>query len=769
MPPRREPQQTRRMKTTIAAAIATLSLLAPGAGTAMAGDRVVDLVSPGTADDVLFKAESTDGSRVVLELRDSLDAADGDSSPDLYEFVNGVPTLLSDRVQPGVDAPSGAQFKGASADGSRVFFSTDEPLVSEDGDTSPDVYERSGGTTKLLTKRVQGGSDANLAAFFEGASADGSRVVFRTDEPILSQDEDSSNDLYEYSSGTVTMLTDRVQTGPDAVSFVAFRAISPDGSRVIFTTDEPLVDTDGDSARDVYRRSGDTTTLLSKRFRVGADAEENASFAGASTDGTHVFFSTEEPLVTTDDDGSSDVYERFGSATTLRSDRVQAGADAAIPVSFGGVSADGTHVYFSTTEPLVDTDSGDGGQSDVFERAGGTTTLVSVRTDAGSATPDAASFRAVSADGSRVIFATNEAMASADGDVFPDVYEHAGGVTTLLSDRVQSGPDGGRAANFKAASADATRVFFATEEPIAAVDGDSVQDTYEHIAGATVMLTDRVQSGADEAKEADFKASSADGTRVYFKTSEALVAGDGDILGDIYLSHFPPPPPPPDGDGDGVPDSTDACPAVAASTADGCPAPVDPGPTGPSGPSGPSGPGDPTGPAGPGPTGPSGPGDPSGPTGPTGPGGPTGPIGATDGDDLLNGTPGADRICGLLGHDTINGLGSADTLFGDACGKKAKAGAAEVKDGNDKLNGGDGNDTLFGAGGKDTLKGGKGNDKLTGGKGVDKYDGGPGNDSLSARDGKRETVNCGAGKRDRATVDKRDKVKGCEKVKRARR
>ena len=34
---------------------------------------------------------------------------------------------------------------------------------------------------------------------------------------------------------------------------------------------------------------------------------------------------------------------------------------------------------------------------------------------------------------------------------------------------------------------------------------------------------------------------------------------------------------------------------------------------------------------------------------------------------------------------------------------------------------------------------------------------------------KRETVNCGKGKKDRATVDKTDKVKGCEKVKRAKR
>jgi Ca2+-binding RTX toxin-like protein len=152
-------------------------------------------------------------------------------------------------------------------------------------------------------------------------------------------------------------------------------------------------------------------------------------------------------------------------------------------------------------------------------------------------------------------------------------------------------------------------------------------------------------------------------------------------------------------------------------------------------------------------------------------------FGPTNGDDVLTGTPGPDVICGLFGNDTINGLAGNDTLFGDACNKTAKARAAATTDGKDKLNGGAGNDTLYGAGGNDVLRGGKGNDKLVGGAGNDKldggkgknsYNGGPGNDSIKARNGQRETVNCGPGKRDSATVDRKDRVRGCEKVKRAR-
>jgi Ca2+-binding RTX toxin-like protein len=170
--------------------------------------------------------------------------------------------------------------------------------------------------------------------------------------------------------------------------------------------------------------------------------------------------------------------------------------------------------------------------------------------------------------------------------------------------------------------------------------------------------------------------------------------------------------------------------------------------------------------------------------------------GPTDGDDVLNGTPGVDMICGLFGNDTINGLQGDDTLFGDHCGDGRKlATAAAGIDGNDTLSGGDGNDTLYGAGGKDTLRGGKGrdklfggdgndalwgedgkdtldggkgNDKLTGGKDANQYKGGAGNDSINAKNGKTETIDCGIGKKDSATVDKADKVKRCEKVKRAR-
>jgi hypothetical protein len=222
------------------------------------------------------------------------------------------------------------------------------------------------------------------------------------------------------------------------------------------------------------------------------------------------------------------------------------------------------------------------------------------------------------------------------------------------------------------------------------------------------------------------------------------------------------PPAPADSDGDGVPDSTDACPAQSdtaspRSPRNGCPADSTPAPDS-------DGDGVP---------------DATDQCAQQAGTGPTGCPQATTGNDTLTGDAGDNVICGLLGNDTLNGLAGNDTLWGDACNDKTKpvVGAAAAKDGNDKLNGGDGNDKLYGAGGNDVLSGGKGNDKLyggggddklTGGPGVNTYSGGAGNDTLNAQNGKKETVDCGPGKKDKATVDKHDKVKGCEKVKRAR-
>ncbi len=75
------------------------------------------------------------------------------------------------------------------------------------------------------------------------------------------------------------------------------------------------------------------------------------------------------------------------------------------------------------------------------------------------------------------------------------------------------------------------------------------------------------------------------------------------------------------------------------------------------------------------------------------------------------------------------------------------------------LSGGSDRDQLFGESGNDVLRAGDGRNLL---------DGGSGNDRLEARNGERDDVRCGAGK-DRAIVDRIDRVSGCESISRTRR
>ncbi len=52
-------------------------------------------------------------------------------------------------------------FQGASADGTRVFFHTNEKLTNDDNtDGARDIYERSGGVTTLVSKGAINGNGA---------------------------------------------------------------------------------------------------------------------------------------------------------------------------------------------------------------------------------------------------------------------------------------------------------------------------------------------------------------------------------------------------------------------------------------------------------------------------------------------------------------------------------------------------------------------------------------------------------------------------------
>jgi hypothetical protein len=87
---------------------------------------------------------------------------------------------------------SGYPPRSLSDDGRRLFFKTDESLVGDDVNTSTDVYEWADGDLGLVTSGAPSGS-----VRYRNASADGSSVFFTTDESLTPDDDDEGDpDLY---------------------------------------------------------------------------------------------------------------------------------------------------------------------------------------------------------------------------------------------------------------------------------------------------------------------------------------------------------------------------------------------------------------------------------------------------------------------------------------------------------------------------------------------------------------------------------------------
>lgn len=126
----------------------------------------------------------------------------------------------------------------------------------------------------------------------------------------------------------------------------------------------------------------------------------------------------------------------------------------------------------------------------------------------------------------------------------------------------------------------------------------------------------------------------------------------------------------------------------------------------------------------------------------------------TDGPDTLNGTSSHDYLDARQGNDQLYGHEGYDILDGDAWDATDTS-----TDGNDHIGGGQNSDELYGYGGNDKLLGRSGGDFIfaeesSANEGEDVIRGEEGNDYILARDGVKDTINCGPGKYDTVFFDK---------------
>ena len=486
-------------------------------------------------------------------------------------------------VSLGTSGPSGpaVEFPLMSRDGSRVFFTTVDSLSPLDTNSMDDLYESTGGQTTLLSIGPTGGA-AGTQGNNVVITPDGSRAYFSTLEPLCCGDVDTAMDVYEragaslslissdppggfpspsgisilaasedgtraflrvvsppfnvefyeHSGGTTTRLFSAPPSGPSAVN--DFCGISPDGSHFRVRTTSKLDPTDNDSRPDIYERVAGATTLLSTGPTDPGSGVNSTFCSGASSDGLRVFFQTSVRLVAADTDSFLDVYERSAGQTTLLSTG-PSGEEAGNGPGFCAVSADGERVLFQSEEPLVASDTNAG--TDLYERAGGNTQLFSAGPGPG---PGASGFlqcAGATADGLHAYFVTDRALVGEDGDNTVDLYEHAGGQLRLASD---SAPGLGEDLSFiaNAQPRGANSVAFHVAEPLLPTDTDGNLDIYEWDGQRLrhVSIGQNGGNGAFDANIATPETVSEDGSTVLFVTEESLVAGDSGNTYDLYAA-----------------------------------------------------------------------------------------------------------------------------------------------------------------------------------------------------------------------------------------
>jgi hypothetical protein len=365
------------------------------------------------ASPVVFRGASDDGSKAIFTTGESLSGEDDDEEVDLYErdLTGAGETRLVSTPGSGLEpCPSGATCTPAtgkgniSPDGSHVFFETNERIAVADTDAKQDVYNWSGGTATLASVGPAGENGPGDARFLAGA-ANGSKVFFATADPLDAADTDSAEDVYVRAGGSTELVSEgdpscapsECGNGAEAAKL---EWASPDGALAVLTTAESLTEADTDSNADIYSRAlpGGPTALVSlpgpscKGSACGNEAHD-AGFAGASTDGSSLFFVIDEalapaepegdPFAFGDSDDATDVYERAGGGggtTTLislgqQNEGGEYRGNEEQPAQLRGVSADGDLPYFTTDEQLSEADVD--ADEDLYVRVGAATLLVS--------------------------------------------------------------------------------------------------------------------------------------------------------------------------------------------------------------------------------------------------------------------------------------------------------------------------------------------------------------------------------------------------------
>jgi hypothetical protein len=332
---------------------------------------------------------SADGSHILMSV--SSEPYDPRGFTEYYELPPvHLYMTVDDALHYDVSEGDHAQFIGMTADGSRVFFLSNEQLTPEDHDTSTDLYMWSEATKSLTLLSLGSGGSGNSdscssswespAAYepwttqcdvqpiaISGAWSDTSMatraepdIYFLSPEQLDgSKGEAGGENIYHYQDGAVHYVATGEVTRMD---------VSPSGEHMAFVSPDQLTSYDNKGYDEMYAYDPATEKLKCVSCNpTGAPPAGNveASANGQlfmSSDG-RTFFYTPDGLVAKDTNKIPDVYEYtegrpqlLTTGTGSHDVTLSYQGNVRDHAAFMGVSADGVNVYIDTYETLVPQD-----------------------------------------------------------------------------------------------------------------------------------------------------------------------------------------------------------------------------------------------------------------------------------------------------------------------------------------------------------------------------------------------------------------------------
>jgi hypothetical protein len=514
-----------------------------------------------------------------------------------------------------VGGGEGFMLAAASGDLSTVLL--DGKVLSESHEVGGHTF---GGPVSLL-ESGPGGCCAKIVSRISGAagafgarlSADGSHVFFQTQAQLLPEDkhgpinlatgEPLTTQAYEWTRAGGLRLAG-VDSEGNATSACGAKLatteglsshdVSADGSRVFFMSPDPQEPVNNPSnecrlgpvvegkkryVSDLYVRENGSTTVAISRPPVGV-ADYGASFVGATSDGSKVFFVSASQLTPDKATSGPDLYEYDVDKGVLR--RLSVGPPGYDNADVGSAiaSADGSHVYFTALGQLVP-GAGVSSEPNLYMYTGGRVSFIATVGNGGNGGtnayyepsrvwPTLSSLNAaVTPDGSDLIFNSIVSLTAYNSGGHGELYRYDAASSTLscvscsptgalaegviylhASQPFQNGAEdiGEPAEQVGGLSSDGSTVFFdATGQLLpAAVNTaeterthkeseehgggtEPIGDVYEWHDGVLSLISTGTSGSSDR-----LIGSSPSGADVFFLSSSQLVGQDGGHAAVIY-------------------------------------------------------------------------------------------------------------------------------------------------------------------------------------------------------------------------------------------